>query len=30
MESPRLRPGFETSYYGRTAVYERFGVGKII
>jgi Lon protease-like protein len=26
----RLRPGFETSYYGRPPVYERFGVGKII
>lgn len=26
----RLRPGYETSYYGRPPVYERFGVGKII
>ena len=26
----RLRPGFETAYYGRPPVYERFGVGKII
>src|SRR3569833_2399593 len=26
----RLRPGFETTYYGRPPVYERFGVGKII
>jgi len=26
----RLRPGFETSYYGRPPVYEVFGVGKII
>jgi len=23
----RLRPGFETTYYGRPPVYERFGVG---
>jgi Lon protease-like protein len=26
----RLRPGYETSYYGRPPVYERVGVGKII
>src|SRR3954469_18173019 len=26
----RLRPGYETTYYGRPPVYERFGVGKII
>jgi Lon protease-like protein len=26
----RLRPGYETSYYGRPPVYERCGVGKII
>jgi Lon protease-like protein len=26
----RLRPGYETSYYGRPPVYERFGVGRII
>jgi hypothetical protein len=26
----RLRPGFETTYYGRPPVYERFGVGRII
>ncbi len=26
----RLRPGFETSYYGRPPVYERCGVGRII
>ncbi len=26
----RLRPGFESAYYGRPPVYERFGVGKII
>src|SRR6478752_4710027 len=26
----RLRPGYETSYYGRPPVYERFGVGQII
>lgn len=26
----RLRPGFETTSYGRPPVYERFGVGKII
>jgi len=26
----RLRPGFETSYYGRPPVYEKCGVGKII
>jgi len=26
----RLRPGFESSYYGRPPVYERFGVGRII
>src|SRR5438105_2350702 len=26
----RLRPGYETSYYGRPPVYERIGVGRII
>ncbi len=26
----RLRPGFESTYYGRPPVYERFGVGRII
>jgi Lon protease-like protein len=26
----RLRPGFESAYYGRPPVFERFGVGKII
>ena len=26
----RLRPGYETSYYGCPPVYERFGVGRII
>jgi len=26
----RLRPGFESAYYGRPPVYERFGVGRII
>jgi uncharacterized protein len=26
----RLRPGYETAYYGRPPVYERFGVGRII
>ena len=26
----RLRPGYETGYYGRPAVYERCGVGRII
>jgi Lon protease-like protein len=26
----RLRPGYETSYYGRPPVYERCGVGRII
>ena len=26
----RLRPGFETTYYGRPPVYERCGVGRII
>lgn len=26
----RLRPGYETAYYGRPPVFERFGVGKII
>ncbi len=26
----RLRPGFESAYYGRPPVYERCGVGKII
>lgn len=26
----RLRPGFETSYYGRPPVYEKCGVGRII
>ncbi|MEP6861875.1 MAG: LON peptidase substrate-binding domain-containing protein [Deltaproteobacteria bacterium] len=26
----RLRPGYETTYYGKPPVYERFGVGKII
>jgi Lon protease-like protein len=26
----RLRPGYETTYYGHPPVYERFGVGKII
>jgi Lon protease-like protein len=26
----RLRPGYETSYYGRPPVYEKCGVGKII
>ena len=26
----RLRPGYEKSYYGKPAVYERFGVGRII
>jgi len=26
----RLRPGFETTYYGKPPVYDRFGVGKII
>jgi Lon protease-like protein len=26
----RLRPGYETTYYGRPPVYERFGVGRII
>ncbi|MBX3161451.1 MAG: LON peptidase substrate-binding domain-containing protein [Deltaproteobacteria bacterium] len=26
----RLRPGYETSYYGRPPVYDRVGVGKII
>ena len=26
----RLRPGYESTYYGRPPVYERFGVGKII
>jgi uncharacterized protein len=26
----RLRPGFESSYYGRPPVYERVGVGRII
>src|SRR3954470_7009162 len=26
----RLRPGYETTYYGRPPVYERCGIGKII
>lgn len=26
----RLRPGYETAYYGRPPVYERIGVGRII
>src|ERR1700759_33633 len=26
----RLRPGYETSYYGRPPVYEKCGVGRII
>src|SRR6266581_9334560 len=26
----RLRPGYETTYYGRPPVYERCGVGRII
>lgn len=26
----RLRPGYESSYYGKPPVYERFGVGRII
>src|SRR4051794_34946979 len=26
----RLRPGYETTYYGKPPVYERFGVGRII
>ncbi len=26
----RLRPGFETTYYGRPPVFDRFGVGRII
>jgi len=26
----RLRPGYETAYYGKPPVYERFGVGQII
>jgi Lon protease-like protein len=26
----RLRPGYETTYYGRPPVYDRFGVGRII
>ena len=26
----RLRPGYETAYYGRPPVYERCGVGRII
>jgi Lon protease-like protein len=26
----RLRPGYETTYYGRPPVFERFGVGRII
>ena len=26
----RLRPGYETAYYGRPPVFERFGVGRII
>ncbi len=30
MAVARLRPGYETSYYGRPPVYERCGVGKII
>jgi Lon protease-like protein len=30
MAVARLRPGFETSYYGRPPVYERCGVGRII
>jgi hypothetical protein len=30
MAVARLRPGFERSYYGRPAVYERCGVGRIL
>lgn len=30
MAVARLRPGYETSYYGRPPVYERCGVGRII
>jgi Lon protease-like protein len=30
MAVARLRPGFESTYYGRPAVYERCGVGRII
>src|SRR3954451_20258227 len=30
MAVARLRPGYETTYYGRPPVYERFGVGRII
>lgn len=30
MAVARLRPGFETAYYGRPPVYERCGVGRII
>jgi Lon protease-like protein len=30
MAIARLRPGYETSYYGRPPVYERCGVGRII
>lgn len=30
MAIARLRPGFESSYYGRPPVYERCGVGRII
>jgi uncharacterized protein len=30
MAIPRLRPGYETTYYGRPPVYERCGVGRII
>ena len=30
MAVARLRPGYETTYYGRPPVYERCGVGRII
>src|SRR6476620_11354711 len=30
MAVARLRPGYETSYYGRPPVFERCGVGRII
>jgi Lon protease-like protein len=30
MAVPRLRPGYETTYYGRPPVYGRCGVGRII
>ena len=30
MAVARLRPGYETAYYGRPPVYERCGVGRII